>query len=224
MKHFSPALRVSLVLLIMCGFLYPVLMSGLASLIFPAQSKGSLVYADGHAVGAKYIGQDFSEPWFIKGRPSAVHYNTYRIMSDGTKVTNDGSPFTGLASGSTNLAPSNPLLPAHTQHNVDRFLQENPTLTKKDVPLDLMTTSASGLDPQISPKGAAVQIPAVAKASGLSESQIKDMIQRHTRHKLLGIFGEPTVNVLAVNIDIAQSMGTHSHNHTADEVSHVPAQ
>ena len=104
------AVSVTLILLLLCGFVFPLVLSGLASILFPAQAAGSLVKADGAAVGAEYIGQEFHEPYFMKGRPSAYHYNTYTEQADGTRTYVDGSEFGGLSSGSNNYAPSNPAL------------------------------------------------------------------------------------------------------------------
>lgn len=101
---------VTLILLLLCGFVFPVLLTGISSVVFPAQAGGSLVYADGRAVGSKYVGQEFTKPYFMKGRPSAYHYNTYYEDAQGNRYYSDGSPFAGVSSGSNNYAPSNPAL------------------------------------------------------------------------------------------------------------------
>lgn len=101
---------VTLILLLLCGFVFPVLLTGISSMVFPAQAGGSLVYADGRAVGSKYVGQEFTKPYFMKGRPSAYHYNTYYEDAQGNRYYSDGSPFAGVSSGSNNYAPSNPAL------------------------------------------------------------------------------------------------------------------
>lgn len=198
---------VTLMLLVLCGLVFPVVLSGLSALIFPSQAKGSLVEVNGEAVGAKYVGQEFTEDYFMKGRPSACHYNTYYEDEEGNWYYNDGSDFAGLASGSSNYAPSNPALAERVEADIAAFLEANPGVAREDIPADLMTASGSGLDPHISPEAAAIQIPALAEASGLSEETLQEIVADNTTGKLLGIFGEETVNVLGVNLGIAQAMG-----------------
>lgn len=210
-NRFSHSLRqavmVTLVLLFLCGFLFPVVLSGLSAVIFPSQANGSLVTADGEAVGAANVGQDFTEPYFMKCRPSAYNYNTYYEDADGNQFYNDGSEFAGLSSGSNNYAASNPALTERVEADIEEFLAANPGVAREEIPTDLMTASGSGLDPHVSPASAAIQIPALAEASGLSEETLEQIVANHTTGKLLGIFGEETVNVLGVNLDIALEMG-----------------
>ena len=201
------SLMVTLILLLLCGFVFPVLLSGISAVIFPSQANGSLVYADGQAVGAANIGQDFTEPYFMKGRPSAYNYNTYYEDEQGNQYYNDGSEFAGLSSGSNNYAPSNPALTERVEADIEAFLEANPDVKREDIPADLMTASGSGLDPHITPESARIQIPALATSSGLSEEQLEQIVEDNTEGKLLGIFGEETVNVLGVNLDIAKAMG-----------------
>ena len=210
-NRFSHSLRqavmVTLVLLFLCGFLFPVVLSGLSAVIFPSQANGGLVYADGQAVGAVNIGQDFTKPYFMKGRPSAYNYNTYYEDEEGNQYCNDGSAFAGLGSGSNNYAPSNPALTERVEADIEAFLEANPDVKREDIPADLMTASGSGLDPHITPTSARIQIPALAAASGLSEEELERIVEDNTEGKLLGVFGEETVNVLGVNLDIAKAMG-----------------
>lgn len=201
------SLVVTLVLLLLCGFVFPVLLSGISTVIFPSQANGSLVYADGQAVGAANVGQDFTEPYFMKGRPSAYNYNTYYEDEQGNQYYNDGSAFAGLSSGSNNYAPSNPALTERVEADIEAFLEANPDVKREDIPADLMTASGSGLDPHITPESARIQIPALAAASGLSEEKLEQIVADNTEGKLFGIFGEETVNVLGVNLDIAKAMG-----------------
>ena len=201
------SLVVTLILLLLCGFVFPVLLSGISAVIFPSQANGSLVYADGQAVGAANVGQDFTEPYFMKGRPSAYNYNTYYEDEQGNQYYNDGSEFAGLSSGSNNYAPSNPALTERVEADIEAFLEANPDVKREDIPADLMTASGSGLDPHITPESARIQIPALAVSSGLSEEQLEQIVEDNTEGKLLGIFGEETVNVLGVNLDIAKAMG-----------------
>lgn len=201
------SLVVTLLLLLLCGFGFPVLLGGISAVIFPSQANGSLVYADGQAVGAANVGQDFTEPYFMKGRPSAYNYNTYYEDEQGNQYYNDGSAFAGLSSGSNNYAPSNPALTERVEADIEAFLEANPDVKREDIPADLMTASGSGLDPHITPTSARIQIPALAAASGLSEEELERIVEDNTEGKLLGVFGEETVNVLGVNLDIAKAMG-----------------
>ena len=198
---------VTLILLLLCGVGFPVALSGLSAVMFPSQAKGSLVTADGEAVGAANVGQDFTKPYFMKCRPSACHYNTYYEDEAGSRFYHDGSEFTGLASGNYNYAPSNPALTERVEADIQEFLAANPGVSREEIPADLMTASGSGLDPHISPASAQVQIPALAQASGLSEEELSQIVADNTTGKLLGVFGEATVNVLGVNLDIAKAMG-----------------
>ena len=201
------AVLVTVVLLVLCGLVFPVLLSGLSAVIFPSQAKGSLVTADGIAVGAKNVGQDFTDPRFMRCRPSAYQYNTYTVDEEGNKFYNDGSEYAGLSSGSANYANSNPALAERVEGDINNFLSGHPSLTVGDIPGDLLTASGSGLDPHISPASAAVQIPALAENTGLSEERLEEIVEANTTHKVLGIFGEETVNVLGVNLDIAEALG-----------------
>ena len=200
------SLVVTLLLLLLCGFVFPVLLSGISAAIFPRQANGSLVYADGQAVGAANVGQDFTAPYFMTGRPSAYNYNTYYEDEQGNQYYNDGSAFAGLSSGSNNYAPSNPALTGRVEADIEAFLEANPDVERADIPADLMTASGSGLDPHITPESARIQIPALAAASGLSEEKLEQIVAENTEGKLFGIFGEETVNVLGVNLDIAKAM------------------
>ena len=165
------------------------------------------VYVDGQAVGAKNVGQDFTDPRFMRCRPSAYQYNTYTVDEEGNKFYNDGSEYAGVASGSNNYGASNPALAERVQGDIDEFLAEHPDLTVEDIPTDLVTASGSGLDPHISPASAAVQIPQLAENTGLTEEQLEQFVADNTTGKVLGIFGEETVNVLGVNLDIAEALG-----------------
>lgn len=207
LHNIRQAVVVTLVLLLICGLIFPVALSGLSAVLFPYQAGGSLVEADGKAVGATYVGQEFTQDYFMKGRPSAYHYNTYYEDADGNQFYNDGTEFAGLASGSNNYAPSNTALTERVEADIQAFLEAHPDVKREDIPTDLMTASGSGLDPHISPASAALQIPDLAKASGLSEEQLQQIVADNTTDKVLGIFGEKTVNVLGVNLDIAQAMG-----------------
>lgn len=192
---------VTIVLLIICGFLYPLLMTGLAQLLFPHQANGSLIEIDGKIVGSKLIGQDFTEDYFMKSRPSAVNYNTY------TKEQKDVGEYGGVASGSQNFSATNPQLVLRVQEDIKKFLKENPSIKSEDIPTDLMTASGSGLDPHISPKSANIQLDSLVQATGLPKETLEEIVKSNTQGKSFGIFGENRVNVLGVNLEIAKQMG-----------------
>ncbi len=201
------SVTVTLTLLLICGLLFPVALSGLSAVLFPHQAAGSLVEVNGQAVGAENVGQDFTKPYFMKCRPSAYQYNTYYEGEDGELYYNDGTPFAGLSSGSNNYGPSNPALAERVAADLEEFLAANPGVKEEDIPTDLLTASGSGLDPHVSPEAAAIQLPAISQASGLSMDTLKQIVANNTQGKLLGIFGAETVNVLGVNVEIAQAMG-----------------
>ncbi len=206
-KKIRQPLLITIVFMILCGLVFPLLLTGISAVAFPYQSKGSIVEVDGKAVGSEIVGQQFTKPYFMKGRPSAVQYNTYSVDENGNKVLSDGSEFGGVASGSNNYAPSNPELVERTENDIEKFLEENPSVKREDIPADLMTASGSGLDPHITVDAARIQVPAISVASGISEDELNTIIDNNTKGKLLGVFGETTVNVLGVNLDIAEQMG-----------------
>lgn len=193
-------LLLSLAMFVICGLMYPLVMTGVSRLAFPYQSGGSIIEADGKNIGSEIIGQNFTGAHFMKSRPSAVNYNTY---SEKDKL--DGS-YGGVATGSQNLAPSNPKLAARVNDGINQFLAANPSVKVGDIPTDLLSASGSGLDPHISIPSALIQIPALSSATGLSEEVLKGLVRENTKGKLFGIFGENHVNVLGVNIGIAKSL------------------
>lgn len=195
------AFVVTCILLLVCGFGYPLLLTGLAQLAFPHQANGSMVMVDGQAVGSELVGQDFTENHFMKCRPSAVNYNTY------TEEQKANGDYAGVSSGSKNYGPSNPELAARVEADMADFLAKHPHVSAQDIPTDLLTASGSGLDPHITPASAAVQLTYLSETTGLSLDDLKKIVANHTEEKVMGIFGEERVNVLGVNIDIAQKMG-----------------
>lgn len=197
---------VSVTLMIICGLVFPCLLTGISALIFPNQANGNLITVNGQTVGAENVGQEFTEDYFMWSRPSVYHYNVYVEGEDGSQYYNDGTEFGGLGSGSSNYAPSNPALTERVKADMEEFLERNPEVKREDIPTDLLTASGSGLDPHISPESAEIQIPRIAEASGLTEDQIREIVAENTGGKVLGIFGESTVNVLKVNIAIAQAL------------------
>ena len=211
MKQFwnmsKQAVLSTVVLMLICGLGFPLVLNGLSAVLFPRQANGSMVMKDGTAIGSEHVGQEFTEPYFLKGRPSAVHYNTYFVDEAGREVYADGSEFGGLASGSQNYGPSNPALVERVEQTMDELLAANPGLTRDQIPTDLATASGSGLDPHITPEAARIQLPAIAEASGLPLEQLEQIVADNTTGKMLGVFGEETVNVLLVNAAIAEAMG-----------------
>jgi len=202
MKIIKKAIFVSITLMILCGLIYPLFMTGVSQLIFNKKANGSMIVVDGKEVGSELLGQNFTDSRFFRGRVSAVNYNTY-TEKDTKPDENGKAVYAGVGSGSQNLAPSNEALKERAQKDIYSFLETNPSVKKEDIPTDLLTSSGSGLDPNISPKAAEIQIPAVSKASGISETDLKIIVDKYTEGKSLGIFGERRVNVLKVNIEIA---------------------
>ena len=200
-KAIRKPVLVSLALMVICGFAYPVLMTGISQAVFPEQANGSLVSVNGRNVGSALVGQNFTDPRFMKCRPSAYNYNTY------TQEAKESGSYAGVASGSQNLAATNPALAERVAKDLAAFLEANPDIKKEDIPTDLLTASGSGLEPYISPRAAAVQIPALVRSTGLSQDKLESIVKKNTKEKFLGIFGGETVNVLLVNIDIASELG-----------------
>lgn len=204
-KTIKTSFLVTLVFMVLCGIVYPLVITGIAKMAFNKQANGSLVTLNGKTVGSELIGQDFKDPRFFKGRLSAVNYNTY--TSSDKKTDKTGTiVYNGVNSGGSNLAPSNTALEARVKKDINQFLKEHPTIKQSDIPTDLLTSSASGLDPDISPEAANVQIDAVSKASGISKPEIQSIVKKHTEGRTFYIFGESRVNVLMVNLEIAQKL------------------
>lgn len=202
MKVLKKSAILGLVLMLICGIIYPLTMTGISQLLFNKQANGSIITADGKQVGSELIGQDFTDARFFRGRVSAVNYNTYTEADK--NADKDGKvKYSGVASGSQNLAPSNKALTDRVKSDLDSFLKTHPDVKKEDIPTDLLTSSGSGLDPDISPEAAKIQISAVSKASGISEQDLKKIVDKNTKGKALGLFGESRVNVLLVNLEIA---------------------
>lgn len=205
MKTLIRAVTVSLVLLLICGVIYPLGMTGISQLLFNKQANGSIVYYNGKPAGSELLGQAFTDTRFFHGRVSAVNYNTY--TQKGTTSDKSGkTAYKGVSSGSSNLAPSNPALAERVKKDIAAFLKANPDVKEKDIPADLLTSSGSGLDPDISPEAARIQIPAISNATGISTADLNKIVKKYTKGRTLGIFGEPRVNILKVNIEIAQTL------------------
>lgn len=199
-KYFKNALLVSIAMFAICGFAYPMIMTGISQIIFPHQANGSLIEENGEVVGSSLVGQDFTDERLFHCRPSAYNYNTY------TEEDKENGDYGGVSSGSNNYAPSNPDLEKRINEDIEKFLQENPTMEKEDIPSDIITASGSGLDPHISVEAANVQIDRVSENTGLTKKQLKKMIEENTDGKFLGIFGEEKVNVLELNLSLAKEI------------------
>jgi potassium-transporting ATPase KdpC subunit len=193
-----PALRVSLVTLLLCGIIYPLAVTGLAQLLLPYQANGSLMRsADGTTLGSRLIGQDWLGPQWFHSRPSAT---TAADPEDPVKTI--AAPYNAAASGGSNLGPTSRGLADRLAAERRAAEAAEPGLAGRVLPADMLTASASGLDPDISPANAALQVPRVAAARGVSVSWVATLVARHTEGRALGIFGEPRINVLALNLDL----------------------
>jgi potassium-transporting ATPase KdpC subunit len=191
LREIRPAIVVLLVLTLITGLIYPLAMTGIAQ-IMPRQAQGSLIERDGKIVGSALIGQNFASDKYFRGRPSAT---TAPDADDPAKSV--PVPYNAANSGGSNLAPSNRALIDRVRGDLDSLRQENPSAP---VPVDLVTTSASGLDPDISPEAAYFQVPRVAKARNLTEDRLRQLVGEHVEERFLGIIGEPRVNVLLLNL------------------------
>ncbi|MBS0534035.1 MAG: K(+)-transporting ATPase subunit C [Proteobacteria bacterium] len=192
LKEIRPAIVFIVALTIITGLIYPLAMTGIAGVIFPSQAQGSLIEKDGKVVGSTLIGQSFTSDKYFHGRPSAT---TAPDPKDPTKSI--AAPYNAANSGGSNLGPTSKALADRLKEDVDTLKKENPAAA---VPVDLVTTSASGLDPDISPAAALFQVPRVAKARGVPEDRLRTLVANETQGRWLGLLGEPRVNVLKLNL------------------------
>ena len=192
LREIRPAIVILILLTLITGLAYPLAMTGVAGAIFPKQAQGSLIEKDGKVVGSALIGQEFKSDKYFHGRPSAT---TAPDPNDSTKTV--PAPYNAANSGGSNLGPTSKALNDRIKEDVAKLKAENPSAA---VPVDLVTTSGSGLDPDISPEAALFQVPRVAKARGLSEEKVRGLVTDNTQGRLGGLLGEPRVNVLALNL------------------------
>src|SRR3974377_704426 len=192
LREIRPAIVVLVALTLITGLAYPLAMTGIAQVLFPRQAQGSLVEQNGKVVGSELIGQVFESDKYFHGRPSAT---TAPDPNDATKTV--PAPYNAANSGGSNLGPSNKALIDRVQGDIDKLKQENPSTP---VPADLVTTSASGLDPHISPEAALFQVPRIAKARNVPEERLRQLVQAAPQGRWLGLLGEPRVNVLLLNV------------------------
>ena len=195
-REIRPAIVVVVVLTAITGLAYPLAITGIAGLVFPHQAQGSLVVRGNEVVGSALIGQDFTSERYFHGRPSAT---TAPDPQDSTKSV--PKPYNAASSGGSNLGPTNKALIDRVSADVDKLKKENPAAT---VPIDLVTTSGSGLDPDISPDAAFFQVPRVAGVRKLPEDRLRQLVSEHVERPLVGVLGEPHVNVLSLNLALDQ--------------------
>ena len=197
-QHIRPAIVLLVALTLITGLLYPLAMTGLAQVLFPGQANGSLVTKDGKVVGSMLIGQVFADDKYFHGRPSATNKAD---PNDATKTVD--APYNAANSMGSNLAPTNKALIDRVKEKAGKLKQENPSAT---VPIDLVTTSGSGLDPHLSPDAALYQVPRIAKARNVPEDRIRQLVNEHVEGRMLGLLGEPRVNVLALNMAMDRAL------------------
>ncbi len=185
-KHFSIGLKLTIITMVLFGVVYPLFITGLARLIAPGGGNGETLEIDGRVVGFKVIGQSFVSDRYFNSRPSAVYYNA-------------------ASAGGSNKSNNNPEYIEEVKHRLYDFLARNPGIDKSEVPVDLITASGGGLDPHISIRAARVQVKRIAKARGLSEQQITQLIDAHTASPLMGLFGPTHLNVLELNLALDQT-------------------
>lgn len=184
MKIVASSLRISLLLMVLCGLGYNLAVTGIAQILFPEQADGSLVQdEDGTVIGSKWIGQLFTEPEYFHGRVSSIEYQA------------DGS-------GSPNYAPSHPEMLERVRQSVAEWKENNSEVAVSNLPIDLITNSASGLDPDISPAAARAQIPRISRLTGIEQQQLERLVDEQTSQRTFGFLGEPAVNVLLLNIEL----------------------
>ena len=192
LREIRPAIVLLLVLTAITGLAYPLAMTAIAGAIFPAQANGSLIEKDGKVIGSALIGQEFKDDKYFHGRLSAT---LAPDPNDSTKTVS--APYNAANSGGSNLGPTSKALADRLKEDVDKLKAENPNAA---VPVDLVTTSASGLDPDISPAAAQFQVPRIAKARSMPEDAVKQLVASNVQGRFLGLLGEPRVNVLALNL------------------------
>jgi len=192
LREIRPAIVFVVALTLITGLAYPLAMTWVAGLIFPYQAQGSMIENDGKVVGSALIGQVFTDDKYFHGRPSATNTPD---PNDSTKTVD--APYNAANSGGSNLGPTNKALIDRVQGDLDKLKAENPSAP---VPIDLVTTSGSGLDPHVSPEAALFQVPRVAKARNMPESRVRALVAEHTEGRTFGLLGEPRVNVLALNL------------------------
>ncbi|MES5848224.1 MULTISPECIES: K(+)-transporting ATPase subunit C [unclassified Bacillus cereus group] len=184
----SPIIRITFTFLVLCGLVYPLIVTGIAQAVMKDNADGSLIYNDkNEVIGSKLIGQNFTDPRYFQGRVSSIEYKAE-------------------ASGSNNYAPSNPDLEKRVEKSIEEWKKQNPTVPVTEVPIDLVTNSGSGLDPDISPQAASVQVDRISKLTNIPKDKLNQLIKDQTEGAALGLFGEDRVNVLKLNVALQKLM------------------
>ena len=196
LKEIRPAITFIITLTLITGVAYPFAMTGIAKVVFPSQAAGTLIEQDGKVIGSSLMGQEFTSDKYFHGRPSAT---TAPDPKDPTKTVS--APYNAANSGGSNLGPTSKALMDRIKTDVEALKKENPSAA---VPTDLVTTSASGLDPDISPAAALFQVPRIAKARNMPEERLRQLVAQQTQARVLGLLGEPHVNVLLLNMALDQ--------------------
>ncbi len=196
LKEIRPAVILVIALTLITGLVYPLLITGIAGVIFPYQAQGSLVEKDGKLLGSALIGQVFATDKYFHGRPSATNAPDPK---DATKTID--APYNGVNSMGSNYGPTSKALIDRVKGDLEKLKAENPSAPE---PVDLVTTSGSGLDPDISPEAALFQVPRVAKARNMPQERVRQLVEQHTEDRFLGLLGEPHVNVLLLNLALDQ--------------------
>ena len=197
LREIRPAIILLLLLTAITGLAYPLAMTAIAGVIFPKQAQGSLIEKDGKVVGSSLIGQEFKDEKYFHGRPSAT---SAPDPADSTKTVS--VPYNAANSSGSNLGPTSKALNDRIKEDIEKLKAENPAAS---VPVDLVTTSGSGLDPDISPEAALFQVPRVAKARGMAEARVRQLVAEHSQGRMAGLLGEVRVNVLALNLALDAS-------------------
>jgi K+-transporting ATPase ATPase C chain len=197
LKQIRPAIVFIIALTVITGLVYPLVMTGIAGVIFPRQAQGSLIEKDGKIIGSSLIGQVFADDKYFHGRPSATNAPDPK---DSTKTVD--APYNASNSMGSNLGPTNKALIERVKGDVESLKKEN---ASSPVPIDLVTTSGSGLDPHISPEAALFQVPRVAKARNMTEDRVRQLVSERTEGRFLGLLGEPRVNVLTLNLALDEA-------------------
>ena len=192
LRELRPAILILVLLTLITGLAYPLAMTAIAGVIFPKQAQGSLIEKDGKVIGSSLIGQEFKDDKYFHGRPSAT---SAPDPADSTKTV--PAPYNAANSGGSNLGPTSKALNDRIKDDVEKLKAENPAAS---VPVDLVTTSASGLDPDISPEAALFQVPRVAKVRNMPEEIVRQLVTANSQSRLAGLLGEPRVNVLTLNL------------------------
>jgi potassium-transporting ATPase KdpC subunit len=192
LKEIRPAIVMIVAMTIITGLIYPLGMTGIAQLVFPYQANGSLIEKDGKIIGSALLGQNFTDEKYFHGRPSAT---TDTDPNDPTKTV--PAPYNAANSGGSNAGPTSKALIDRGKEDAEKLQAENPNTP---IPADMVTTSASGLDPDITPAGALFQVPRIAKARSLTDQQVRQLVEANTEGRFVGVIGEPRVNVLKLNL------------------------